>query len=551
MRIPIHPSRWTFALFVVGITTCAMPDSPRVGPDAKIGLQTGLGEHHHPITTTSPTTQRYFEQGLILTFGFNHDAAVRSFEEGARIDPNCAMCFWGVGLALGPNINLPMGSDAAAKAFEAVTEAQALAANVTEREQAYIAALAQRYSADPKADRAALDRAYANAMRDVHRRYPDDLDAATLFAEALMDLNPWNHWNGAGEPVAETPEIVATLEYVMGKLPGHPGANHYYIHAVEASPHPEWAESAADRLRNSVPGAGHLVHMPSHIYFRIGRYSDAVEVNELATEADEDFFAWCRRSGIYGALYYPHNVHFVWAAASAEGQSGLALTYARKLVAETSGLPPEDFPFVEDFLPTALFTLARFGKWDAILSEPAPPAAQTYVTGIWHYVRGLALLRTGDSAGSARELAALRELAENPRNAEMHFFGGTAQDNLRIAAAHLEGEQAEAAGNTAKAISALTRAVTLQDALAYTEPPPWYVPQRHALGASLLAAGRGQEAEAVYRKDLEYNPRNGWSLFGLHQALALQGRETEASLVQAGFRNAWQRADVVLSASRF
>jgi tetratricopeptide (TPR) repeat protein len=384
----------------------------------------------------------------------------------------------------------------------------------------------------------------------VVRRHPDDLDAATLFAEALMDLNPWKHWTPAGEPVAETPEIVSTLESVLARHPNHPGAIHLYIHAVEASPQPEKAEAAADRLRFLVPAAGHLVHMPSHIYLRVGRYADAFELNQRAAAADESFLAWCRSPGLYRAMYYPHNLHFIWSSASFDGRRDAALAAARKLAAQIPGAYDE-FPFLEDFLPTPTFTLLRFGMWDAVLAESPPPAERRYATGIHHYARGLARLRLGDAAAAEQELRTLDAIAAEPALGKLLFFGGSAAQNLHIASRQLSGEIAAARRDWDAAVADLEEAVRLQDALDYTEPPPWYLPERQVLGAVLLDAGRVREAETVYRRDLALHPRNGWSLFGLARSLSAQGLSAEAGWAEQGFARAWANSDVSLDASRF
>ena len=514
-------------------------------------LLDGLGDHHHPITTGVPRAQRYFDQGLVLTFGFNHDAAVRAFEEAARVDPECAMCSWGIALALGPNINLPMGPEAGQRAFEASRKAVRLASGASARERAYIEALAARYAADPSLDRAALDLAYAEAMRTVHLADPEDPDAATLLAEALMNLYPWDYWTSDGEPRKYTPEILSLLEAVLERQPTHVGANHYYIHAVEEF-FPERAVAAADRLGDLAPDAGHLVHMPSHIFWRVGRYNDALEINRRAAAADESFFAWCRAGTFYRAAYYPHNVHFLWAAASTEGRSEIALSSARKLAASVSD-QVADFPFVEEFLAIPAFTLARFGRWDALLGEPQPAAQHRYLTGVWHYTRGLALARTGALEAAESEWTLLREVADEEAAHQLVLAGGTATASqlLAIGDAHLEGELAAAAGDAERAARALTRAVSLQDGLAYMEPPPWYFPVRQALGAVLLDADHAAEAEAVYRRDLEQYPSNGWSLYGLAESLRRQGREADSVYAEQGFRSVWARADVELTASRF
>jgi tetratricopeptide (TPR) repeat protein len=510
-----------------------------------------LGTHHHPISTSSASAQAYFDQGLVLTFGFNHDQAVRSFRQAAALDPDCAICWWGVALALGPNINAPMGPEAGEEAWAALERARALAPNASAVERDYIDALAPRYAAEPPEDRSALDRAYAQSMRELHERYPNDLDAATLYAEAVMDLTPWDYWTPDGKPRERTPEVLATLELVLERDPKHPGANHYYIHAVEEY-FPEKAVPAAERLRAIAPDAGHLVHMPSHIFYRVGRYTDAQASNDLAIAADEAYFAWCRSGGFYRAAYYPHNVHFLWAAASMGGRSDLALTASRKLAAKTEGLHAE-YPFVEEFLATPMQTLVRFGRWDAVLGEPRPADGRPYQLGIWHYARGVAQVRLGALDEARAELAALRAVAVQPAATELIVAGGTAPAAtlLEIGAHELAGEIAAAEGDVETAVAELERAVSMQDALVYMEPPPWYYPVRQALGAVLLDAGRSGDAEAVYRIDLKKYPENGWSLFGLAQSLEQQGRADDAALVQRGFVTAWQQADVMLPASRF
>jgi tetratricopeptide (TPR) repeat protein len=517
----------------------------------KVPLFDNLGTYHHKITTKVPLAQRYFDQGLRLVYAFNHDEAVRAFEEAARLDPNCAMAYWGIGLALGPNYNLPLDPERNPAAYAATQKAVQLAPKASAAERAYIAALAQRYSLAPDANRKALDQAYADAMRGVARTYPDDADAATLFAEALMDLRPWALWTVDGQPQPGTLEIVATLEAVLKKAPLHPGANHYYIHAIEPSPHPERGLAAAERLKNLVPGAGHLVHMPSHIYMRTGRYADAADANMRAIKADEAYIAAEKPAGVYPMMYYPHNIHFFWAAASMEGRSADAIRAAREV---TNGVSPEmveEMDAMEYFVPTAVFALARFGKWQDILREPAPPADQAYATGIWHYARGLAFAATGrldEAAGEQRAVAAAaaamppaRIIGDNTPPAAL----------LHIAAAALAGEIAARRGQTGEAVKHLQEAVRAQDALPYSEPPPWYYPVRQSLGAVLLAAGRTADAEAVYRDDLQRNPENGWSLYGLWQALRARKAEAEAAAIEKRFRKAWARADVTLTASRF
>lgn len=515
--------------------------------EALFKLQDNLGDHHHPITTANPVTQTFFDQGLTLTFGFNHEAAVLAFQEAARLDPDCAMCFWGVALALGPNINAPMGPEAAAGAFEAITLAKERAAGAGVAEQAYIAALESRYSRDPDADRATLDRRYADAMRKLHGEYPDDIDATTLFAEALMDLTPWDYWTDDGEPRADTEEVLALLEEVLVVAPYHPGANHFYIHALEEFD-PERAESAADRLVEIAPDAGHLVHMPSHIYWRVGRYNDAADINERAVAADEAFLAWCRSADFYAAGYYTHNIHFLWSAAMASGQRESAITSGLRLA---SKIPLEylpAFPFLQDFLVAPILTSARFARWDEILGTPAPPEDQPFVIAVWHYARGLAFARKGQVDEAATELRAVdAALADADLSNEIFdVAGNTAGQRLSVGRAHLAAEIALVSGKPDAAISLLRDGVAAQDAMNYIEPPAWYLPTRQALGAVLLEQERFEEAEAVLRKSLEYMPRNGWALRGLANALRAQGRDVDAQWVERGFEKAWAAADTAL-----
>jgi tetratricopeptide (TPR) repeat protein len=511
----------------------------------------GLGGATHPITTRSELAQKYFDQGLALSYGFNHDAAIDSFREAARLDPDCAMCSWGMAFAWGPNINAPMGPEAGKAAWEALQEAQRRAPKAGAVEREYIDALATRYAADPAADRAALDRAFADAMRGLHERHPDDLDAATLYAESLMDLTPWNYYTPDGKPLEHTVEAIRVLESVLAREPRHIGANHFLIHAFEEY-EPERAEAAADRLASLAPDAGHLVHMPTHIYWRLGRYDDAVALNEQAAAADVAFFAWCRSSDVY-ATYYNHNLHFLWAAAMVQGRGDLALTTARRLAAN---IPLEEvpaLPFLEDWWPTPVFTLVRFGRWDAVLAEPRPPDSLRYATAVWHYARGLALARLGRLDEAQAEYAELETAANDAELAKLVFdpAGGTAQERLRVGQHHLRGELAVARGDLEAAAAALEEAVWVQDSMNYIEPPAWYFPVRQALGAVLLQDGRAAEAEAVYRKDLEQHPKNGWSLFGLAQALRAQDKAQDAQWAETGFANAWAKADVKLVASRF
>ncbi|MGK4005911.1 hypothetical protein WMF31_25010 [Sorangium sp. So ce1036] len=519
-------------------------------PDAEgVPLFDDLGPLHHPVTTSSPLAQRYFDQGLRLVYAFNHDEARRAFQEAARLDPGLAMARWGVALTLGPNINQPAEPERERAAFEAIEEARALAASASAPERAYIEALAERHAAAPVADRTALDRAYADAMRELARRFPDDLDASTLFAEALMDLRPWDLWTLDGRPQPDTEEIVSTLEGVLRRDPEHTGANHYYIHAVEASPEPERALPSAERLGGLAPGAGHLVHMPSHIFVRIGRYADASDANERAAEVDRRYIREQRPRGIYPRMYFPHNLYFLSFSASMEGRSAVALRAARELSTAVPDDEVRHMPMLELFQPATLFALVRFGRWDDLLAEPAPPPEQRYTTGVWRYARGLALASTGRLDEAEREATALGAMSSES-------FGGTtignnsARDLLEIASLVLEGQIASARGDAGAAVRLLQAAVRVEDTLRYFEPPDWPEPVRHTLGAALLEAGRPRDAETVYKEDLRRNPENGWALRGLEQSLRAQGREQEADAAHERFERAWARADVQLSGSR-
>jgi tetratricopeptide (TPR) repeat protein len=510
-----------------------------------------LGTHSRKITTASPQAQAYFDQGLRLVYGFNHAEAQRAFREAARLDGGCAMCFWGIALTYGSNYNSPTDARREQGAWEAIQTARKLAATATPRERAIIEALAVRHSADPKADRAALDRAYADAMRQVAREYPGDPDAATFFADALMNLRPWQLWTRDGKPEPGTEEIVATLERVLAANPDHPGALHLYIHAVEAGPEPERGAAAADRLGPLMPGAGHLVHMPSHIYYRVGRYADAVTANERAVAADRAYFAVSTPSEAYRMGYYPHNLDFIWIAASMEGRSADTVRAARELAAASPAEMARQMSDMEMGPAAPLFALARFGRWEEILREPAPDPALPYVTGAWRYARGLAFAATGRPEQARAELAELNKIAltVSPDRTIGSFF--KTADMLRLASEVLAGEIAARSGDTATAVRHLSAAVQMQDGHWFTEPPPWYFPVRQSLGAALLQGGRAAEAEDVYREDLLRNPNNGWSLFGLAQALRAQDKDAEASIVELRWERAWSRADVPLRASRF
>jgi tetratricopeptide (TPR) repeat protein len=514
---------------------------------ASAPLFSDLGDHHLPITTAAPLAQRYFDQGLVLSYGFNHAEAVRSYREAQRLDPACAICLWGEAYALGPNINKAMDPTDAPRAWEALQRALRLAPSASELERALIGALAKRYAPEPPEDRAPLDRAYADAMRAVAAAYPEHPDVLALYAESLLDTAPWDYYAG-GAPKPDTALAVAALEHALAIAPRHPGALHFYIHAVEPEK-PERGESAADRLRDLVPGAGHLVHMPSHIYLRVGRYHDASVVNEKAAAADESYITQCRAQGFYPSNYYPHNIDFLQASASFEGRSRLAIDSARRLRNAIPDATVSEHPNVEEFMPRHLFALVRFGRWREVLAQDEPVAQLRYLRGTWHYARGIALAATGEGRAAEAQLASLSELRgawETDPQGRVFLSGATPAQLLAIAERVLEARIAGERGAWEHAIPALRNAVSLQDALPYAEPPPWYFPVREALGYALLEAGRPAEAERVYREQLAQTPETGWSLYGLGASLRAQANPDEAAEVARRFAAAWKRADVTL-----
>jgi tetratricopeptide (TPR) repeat protein len=523
-----------------------------LGMDAAIApVLEGLGDHHHPITTRSERAQLFFDQGLKLTYGFNHQEALRSFKEAVRLDPDCAMAYWGWALVLGPNLNLPMRPEVVAQAYEAIRKAMSLESNVTEKERAYIEALARRYANEPDSDRSTLDRDYADAMAGLHERYPEDNDAATLYAAALMNLSPWNYWTRTGRPRETTPVILSVLEGAIERDPEHAGALHYLIHVTEAVD-PWRSERAAERLDGLAPGAGHLVHMPSHIYMRTGRYAEAFDANARAIEADEGYITACRNQGIYPLNYYPHNIHFLAWAAIMQGRSEEALKASRKVADRVpTDMHGNDWALYQTFLSMPLYTMVRFARWEEILREPKPMKDAVYWTGIWHYARAMAYLHSARLEEASRELRAIETIVGDSSSLQTLVGYSNARTLLRIARGIVAGELAAKAGSFDEAVAHLDRAVRLEDGLLYGEPPDWYYPVRHTLGAVLLEADRADEAEVVYWQDLARNPENGYALIGLAQSLRAQGRDEEAASIQARFDLAWKQADVSLRSSRF
>lgn len=521
------------------------------GPvEAAPPLLDNLGTLHHPITTTSSLAQQYFDQGLRLGYGFNHEEAIAAFEEAARQDPQAAMAYWGIALALGPNINAPMAKEDERRAIEAVQKARGLAKGVSASEQAYIEALTKRYLPTKGLKRAGMDKAYADAMRTVWRQYPDDPDAGVLFAEALMDLRPWDFWTAEGKPKSGTEELVGVLEQVLAKAPDHPGACHYYIHAVEASKRPERALPCAERLPSLMPGAGHIVHMPAHIYIRLGKYHEASERNQEAAKVDQAYLEIHRPQGDYADGYYSHNLHFLWASLMMEGRSGEALKAAHELAKTITDDEARTDKWKEWYLPAPLYTLIRFGRWEEALREAPPPQGLRLLDGMWRLARGLALTATGRLPGAEGELYALANLTKQLKRDRSHEEQ-ISRALLKIAERLLAGDIAARRQRYEEAIRLFNDAIKLEDGLPYTEPPHWPLPIRQYLGTALMMAGRHAEAETIYREDLVRNPENGWSLFGLVQSLKAQQKSEAAATEEARFNRAWAHADASLTASRF
>ncbi len=542
-------------LLLAGCGPLSEPSGVAAGAaDAAVPLFETFGDLHRDIGTRVPAAQRYFDQGLRMAYGFNHEAARRAFAEAARLDPQCAMCLWGQALVLGPNINLPMQPEANASAFELSRRAVALAAHARPADRALNEALALRYADPAPEDRGALDHAYAQAMDRAVRDFPDDDDAATLYAEALMDLTPWAYWTAEGQQTEHTPRILGELERVLARNPRHIGAMHYYIHATEASPDPKRAEPYADALAALAPGSGHLVHMPAHTYIRLGRYNDATLSNFAASTADKDFLAVCRGSnGVYPLGYVPHNWHFATLTAGLTGSRTLALQAAEQTAKRADfaamGQPPLEF--MQQFAVAPLLTRVRFGDWDAILAEPVPASELPFPAAIRHFARGMAHARGGKLEYATRDADALHATAAAPSTARISLGVNNADAVLRVADALLRGELLRAQGKHEQAFAALREAATAEDALAYNEPSDWPLPVRPYLGAALLEAGNARGAAEAFAQDLKTYPDNGWSLFGLAQAQRRLGQAEAAQDTARRQAAAWQWADAPLTAARY
>jgi len=526
-----------------GTESTGAPAPPNSNSDT-VPLYTNLGSHTKRISTKVAATQQYFDQGLRLVYGFNHAEAIRSFTRAAELDPTCAMCYWGIALAYGPNVNAPMDAASGVAAYAAAQKALALKSHATAPERAYIEAVAQRYAATPPTDRAPLDTVYSRAMKQVASIYANDLDAATLYAESLMDLRPWNYWRPDGTPYPGTKEIVRQLKRVISRNPNHPGACHYYIHAVEAVD-PKAAVPCAERLARLMPGEGHMVHMPAHIYIRVGRWNDAVQANQHAIHTDEVFIEGQHPMGVYPLAYYPHNIHFLAFASTMAGRSAQAIEASNTLTAKVNVDVARQVGMLQEMLPYHALTLTTFGKWDDVLAVPLPPEDIRFSFAMAHYARGVAHAAKAQWPEAQAALDTVTAInAATPDGAE----GKTA---LSIAVHALSGEIAIRRGDLDAGITHFREAAKIEDGGLYFEPPKWYYPIRHSLGAALLKARQPAEAEKVYREDLRRFPENGWSLFGLAQALRAQKKHSEADAVEARFRRAWASTDVTLTASRF
>jgi tetratricopeptide (TPR) repeat protein len=518
-------------------------EAPAPGMPLAPRLQ-NLGVHKFPSSTRIERAQLFINQGLNLVYAFNHAESARAFAEAARLDPTAAIAYWGQALVLGPNINASMDAANEPKAYALVEKAIALKSAASPRERAYIDALAARYTGKPE-DRRRADEAYAEAMERLVRAFPDDLDAQTLYAEALMDLRPWNYWTRDGVPYKETQEALALLEGVLKKNANHPGALHLWIHLWESTDTPERAEAEADRLLPLMPGAGHIVHMPAHIYQRVGRHADVIRSNQLAAKADEDYIAQCRAQGMYPLSYYPHNLHFIWMGATASGQRQLALQSARKLANQVPLEALSTAPILQGFLVVPYWAMVRFEQWDDILVDRGPRYESVFTRGVFRYARAMALVAKRRLDEAERELAELRTLVSDPSlKGPTTFSTNTGHAILRIAPEVVAGEIAATRKDWDTALLHLERAVRYEDGLMYQEPHDWHAPVRQTLGAVLLAAGRADEAEAVYWEDLKKNAESGWSLAGLVEALKAQGKHDEAAFVEARLRKTWSRADI-------
>ena len=518
-------------------------------------LLNGLGSHSFTISSKVEGVQEYFNQGLIMAFAFNHAESIRSFKAAQKLDPNCAICFWGEALALGPNINVTSDGKAIMSpqdrldAFERTNKAIALIEFASPKEKDFILTLKSRYNGDVNSSRVPLDIAYAEAMEALSSKYSDDTDAASLYAEALMNTMPWNYWAEDGNPKPDTIKVINTIESVLDKDPNHPLAIHLYIHAVEASSDPGRAEEAADRLADLVPGAGHLVHMPSHIYWRVGRYEDASLANIAAAKVDEEYIAQCNAQGFYPALYYPHNVHFLWAASTMEGMSDLSIESAIKVSNYVSPEQIRNIPFLEFFHTIPLLSYVRFAKWDKVFSYERPDDDFKFSNSIFNYALSVAHAANGNILEANRFQSMILNDIESEEVNAMVMAGHPTKSLMKIASLLASGSIDMYSSKYSEAITSFEEAVTIQDTLPYTEPPFWYYPTRQTLGHALLMNNSFEEAALVFEKDLKDYPRNGWSYFGLHLAQNKLNNQEESIEALNKFKEIWGRADISINSS--
>ena len=511
-----------------------------------------LGSYTFTVSTNNLRSQAFFDQGMRLTFAFNHAEAHRSFLEAARLDPDNAMAYWGQAYTLGPNINDPLPTQERKEAaWEALQKANQYSKGITQLENALIKSLNSRYSNNWDTDPAELNDSYLEAMETVRNSFIENADVQTLYAAAAMNTMPWNYWDDYGNPMPNTSEAKIALEKAITLNPKHPGAHHYYIHMVEL-PQPDLGVPSAETLEDLMPGAGHLVHMPSHIYIRVGRYKDAVNANHKAIAADEDYISQCYSQGLYPLGYYPHNIHFLWSASSLIGESNTAISAAKKTAEKVPQGEMAELTFLQDFAATPLLAYVRFGKWNDILTYPAPASDIIHLNLIRHYARGLAFVRKNNPKEAREELIAIENIMNDPQTANIVATAHNSSDRIaRVAYELVAGELAHLEGENQKAIEHLEKAVAAEDELTYTEPSAWHVPPRQNLGAILMDMGNYKEAESVYREDLKKLRQNGWSLYGLSQALKSQGKTTEAEEIIKEFENVWQYADISIQRSAF
>lgn len=541
LRLTIVLSLTIISVTTINFTISAAAQDHAKGAAKPVTMMTGLGDLHHPVSTKNAQAQEFFDQGLRLIYAFNHDEAARSFQKAAELDPKLAMAYWGIAEAVGPNYNDPASEERFKQAHDAIQKAVDLSGGASDAERGYILAMAKRFPADPKADLRKAAENYHDAMRELVKKYPDDLDAATLFAESGMNLHPWGLWHLDGTPQDGTEEIVATLESVIKRDPNHLGAIHYYIHTVEASNSPERALAGANRLAALAPGAGHIVHMPAHIYIRTGDYAAATKTNEEAAAVDRAYIQRSGVQGIYSMMYYSHNLHFIAMCAAMTGDYAESYKAAEMLAAHVAPAAKEMAP-LQGFMTIPMAVNVRFHKWDTILAMKEPSAEMPTVTGFWHFARGMALAGKGriDEAQAEYKIVSDAEKATSPDAIFQMPINNKTKDILKIAENVLGAQVALAKKDNAAAVSMLREAVVVQDTLKYDEPQDWFFPVRESLGAALLMNGDAKGAEQVFRDDLAKTPRNPRSLFGLHQALKAQDRNSDAWFVEQEFHKAWK-----------